>query len=358
MLSQYLCILSVVFAYSPVVKELQDLLNQNLTLKSQLEQAISASGDRGMDLDGFYQVVDAWNEGQAFNQSQSSALSQPFTAVIDTQMGADLGHVNEFVFWLRKFVMSRGAFLSTAESAVVVPSWEQVVNMSEFVIPAEGFTSYNSWFGRRIKAGARPIAGQNDHRVVVNPVDCTLWEELSETLATSEASLAVSSSSDKRLVIKDKGIDVNVYQLLNNSKFAKLFANGSAYRFTLFPVNYHHAHSPVSGTIVSCEVVGDVYFFSSFDPESQFRDSHRGIIIIDTQDHGLIAIILIAFSIVGSLLIAPHVTVGASVVKGQELATFLFGGSDVVLLFGASYPLLPPTTSAPLFMGAVFSYYQ
>lgn len=55
--------------------------------------------------------------------------------------------------------------------------------------------------------------------------------------------------------------------------------------------------------------------------------------IVETDGYGLVAIMPIGMSQVSSVCFEKEVQVGQRVEKGDMLGCFLFGGSDIVLLF-------------------------
>ena len=58
----------------------------------------------------------------------------------------------------------------------------------------------------------------------------------------------------------------------------------------------------------------------------------RDSIVLDT-DYGLVAIIPVGMSQVSSCNFTEGLSVGDKVEKGDELGYFLFGGSDIVMIF-------------------------
>ena len=69
----------------------------------------------------------------------------------------------------------------------------------------------------------------------------------------------------------------------------------------------------------------------------------RDCIILDTE-YGLVAILPIAMSQVSSCNFNENLNVGDYVKKGDELGYFLFGGSDIVMVFqnGVDFEFLVP----------------
>ena len=59
----------------------------------------------------------------------------------------------------------------------------------------------------------------------------------------------------------------------------------------------------------------------------------RGVVIVETNGGGLVAIVPVGMCQVSSVNFEDTVTVGAEVKKGDPLGYFLFGGSDIVMVF-------------------------
>ena len=58
-----------------------------------------------------------------------------------------------------------------------------------------------------------------------------------------------------------------------------------------------------------------------------------GGVIVETEDFGLVAVMPIGMALVSSVNFEPSVKPGAAVKKGDPLGWFLFGGSDMVMIF-------------------------
>ena len=65
--------------------------------------------------------------------------------------------------------------MDSNESLYVIKSWEDnnAINMSEYIIPDNGFQSFNQFFYRQIKPECRPICESSNPSVIVSPVDGT-----------------------------------------------------------------------------------------------------------------------------------------------------------------------------------------
>ena len=59
----------------------------------------------------------------------------------------------------------------------------------------------------------------------------------------------------------------------------------------------------------------------------------RDCVVIDTEEYGLVAVLPIGMSQICSCNWEDSVQVGAKVEKGDPMGYFLFGGSDIVMVF-------------------------
>ena len=67
------------------------------------------------------------------------------------------------------------------------------------------------------------------------------------------------------------------------------------------------------------------------DGESYQYNQERGLIVIDSPDVGLVAVLPIGMSFVSSVNLTAEK--GVRLQKGDEFGYFMFGGSDIVMLF-------------------------
>lgn len=72
----------------------------------------------------------------------------------------------------------------------------------------------------------------------------------------------------------------------------------------------------------------------------------RGCVIVDTEDFGLVAILPIGMSQICSVKFETSVQTGTRVKKGDMMGCFLFGGSDIVMIFQkkAGFVIKAPTS--------------
>src|SRR5215472_9668294 len=105
--------------------------------------------------------------------------------------------------------------------------------------------------------------------------------------------------------------------------------------------DYHRYHVPVFGEVKEVRKIhGRVYMnvirrsdggLDVVDGDTYQYNQERGLIVIDSPGVGLVAVLPIGMSVVSSVNLTPEV--GARLRKGDEFGFFMFGGSDVVMLF-------------------------
>jgi phosphatidylserine decarboxylase len=105
-------------------------------------------------------------------------------------------------------------------------------------------------------------------------------------------------------------------------------------------LTYHRYHTPVRGTILEKKVLtGDVFANVLRDNKgdlgaTDFTDyqfnQERGMLVMDTPV-GLVACLPIGMDVISSINFS--VDEGDYLNKGDEFGNFLFGGSDMIMLF-------------------------
>lgn len=241
--------------------------------------------------------------------------------------------------WCRDFADARGKFLETKESTVSVSKWvaDPSIHIEQYIVPPEGFKSFNDFFIRDLKPGARTVASPMDDSVMVAPTDCVL---------TMINPLTPETKIPTKLNQK-----LNVKELLKGSEYAKYFENGTAISCILLPNTYHHYHAVVSGRVVESreDVAGQysgIQDFGSFinagnigygSSYSVFENFRRGYFIIETAQYGHVAMIPVGLDTIGSVVFEDKVKkVNSSnpvyVSKGEKLGHFSYGGSLVITI--------------------------
>lgn len=244
--------------------------------------------------------------------------------------------------WLRLYSDEWGAFLSTEESwndeYYETVRKDPQMNMKEEWYGGQNiWKTFNEWFSRKlISPDVRPVGDS----AVVSPADSTpqgVWE--------------IDEDGD---FIQKEGVQI---KSANFTSVAQLIGPDSAYRdafkggtltHTFLNVNdYHRYHFPVDGTILEVQKIkatNGAGGITVWDPQSKryiLEDTipgwqmieTRDCVIIDTHDFGLAAVLPIGMSQICSCNWEDTVRVGAEVKKGDPMGYFLFGGSDIVMIF-------------------------
>lgn len=252
----------------------------------------------------------------------------------------------EIFNWSVRFIKERGRFMDSKESTFYLKEWLKFVgpSISDYIVPKGGYKTFNEFFSRSLNMAnnPRPISNPDDDSVLVASADTEInFIESNLTLKTS-------------LPVKTR--EINVTDLLNNSKFAKYFVGGTALSCVLMPTNYHRYHAPVGGLLVEGMDVPGIYngimdgehWFNegnigeSNTDFSIFEDFHRAYFIIKTKKYGYVAMIPVGLNTISSIhpsvvnkrsTYVPPGGTPVPVKKGEELGYFAYGGSLNILLF-------------------------
>ncbi len=246
-----------------------------------------------------------------------------------------------FSAWLVKYALALGEFLDTPDSwspeSELTFYASPYYNLHEYAKPHGGWRTFNQFFARHFKPGYRPVAAISDQQVITMPADSTFggqWEIRMDSTVTV------------------KNLNWKISELLEGSPYKNRFENGLFMHSYLSPTDYHRLHAPVAGKVLEARVIqGQVYqeveamevansdgkhrlkaqrIYGSMDVAGYQFAQTRGLIVLDTPI-GLVAVLPIGMSQVASVIITAEV--GITLRKGEELAYFQFGGSDVIVLF-------------------------
>lgn len=249
--------------------------------------------------------------------------------------------------WIRDYSNAWGDFLSTKES------WNDEYYQLQFRDKIFGmdtgwygdkniWTSYNDFFSRHlINKDVRPIGDAE----LVSPAD--------------SAPAGYWKIDENGFVKDDVRIKTHkVYEVGNilgeDSKYRNTFNGGTLTHTFLNVFDYHRYHFPIDGKIVEMKKIKGVNAVgghTSYDPETKLytldcEDTSwqiietRDSIVLDTE-YGLVAILPIGMSQICSCNFEENLKVGDKVHKGDPLGYFLFGGSDIVMIFEKDVEFLP-----------------
>ena len=132
----------------------------------------------------------------------------------------------------------------------------------------------------------------------------------------------------------------------HDSRYKDAFAGGTLTHTFLDVNDYHHYHSPVEGKLVELRTIPGVaagggytlwdneakrYYYVN-DMGFQMVET-RACAIIETKDFGLVAMLPVGMSQICSVNWNDTLKEGQWLKKGDDMGSFLFGGSDVIMVF-------------------------
>ncbi len=211
------------------------------------------------------------------------------------------------------------------------------VNMEEALqSDPKAYRSFNEFFTRPLKPGARPLATAAD--AVLCPADGVIS--------------AIGNIDDDSLIQAKRKRYSATALLGGDATRAALFRDGTFATVYLSPKDYHRVHSPLLGTLREMIYVpGKLYSVNQTTADhidNLFAINERVVCIFDTQ-HGPMAVVLVGAMIVAAVetvwagRVAPGFTAVTTqryeqgevvIAKGGELGRFLLG-STAIMLFGA-----------------------
>lgn len=213
-----------------------------------------------------------------------------------------------------------GKQMDKPKSVKKIPSFIEAadINISEAKKKVEEFTSFNDFFYRELKDGARPIDFSQD--VLTSPADgkILVFEDLEK---------------EKKFYIK--GDRFTLEEFFANKELAEKYRDGVFMIVRLAPIDYHRFHFPTDGVISKSKLVDGVYYsVSTHAIKKNFRilcENKREYSILKTERFGDIAMFEVGATMVGGIkqTYSPDTTVK----KGDEKGYFYFGGSTCVLVF-------------------------
>ncbi len=220
------------------------------------------------------------------------------------------------------------------------------------------YTTFNQFFTRELKSGARPIQAQSDVELV-SPVD---------------GAISASGPIEKGMVLQAKGCHYSVESLLGvGSDWAQYFQGGSFMTAYLSPRDYHRIHMPLSGTLRAMNYVPGKLFSVNQQAVSGidglFARNERTVCLFETA-YGRMAVVLVGAMLVGNMELVWHGEVNPAhsdqpahwqysndevqLNRGDELGRFNMGSTVIMLLEHPDFAWLPALKAEdPLLMGQV-----
>lgn len=198
------------------------------------------------------------------------------------------------------------------------------------------YKSFNDFFTRPLRVGARPLA----EAAFVCPVD---------------GAISQFGAIDDHHILQAKGHRFTTTELVGgDATLAAQFRHGCFANLYLSPKDYHRIHMPCDGKLVRMIYVPGALF--SVNPTTArgvpnlFARNERVVCVFESPEHGPFVMVLVGATIVGSMATVWHGVVNPPrmhkitewsyadqdvvLKKGEEMGRFLLG-STVVMLFRA-----------------------
>ena len=218
------------------------------------------------------------------------------------------------------------------------------VDMSEAANPdITSYQTFNDFFTRALKPGARPLADA----AWICPVD---------------GSISQFGATDRDQILQAKGHHYAITALVGgDDQLAEQFEHGKFATLYLSPKDYHRIHMPCEGRLMRMIYVPGTLF--SVNPVTArgvpglFSRNERVVCVFETR-RGPFVLTMVGATIVGSMVTVWHGTVNSPrpdrvqewhyqdrqlvLKQGEEMGRFMLG-STVVLLFPASTLVFNPS---------------
>jgi len=311
-----------------VVTELVTLLAERPELREALAAGIEAAAVPEIeDVDAFTDYVGAlvtWIPVEREAVPRVLRIHYVVNHAPDDALNRD----DDFAEWMSGLAEAWGAFLDSPASAAGIESFASMpdYNADDFVPGPSGWQTFNQFFARQMRPGQRPIEASSDDGVIVSPADAIFM-----------GSHPIGDAS----TITVKGVPWRIADLLDGSPYADAFEGGLYAHSFLRVTDYHRYHAPVGGVVREVRNVhGRVYIdvvrnedgsFSGANGDTYQFNQERGLVVIESPEVGLVALVPVGMSLISSVVLEPRV--GDVLRKGEEFGYFQFGGSDMVMLF-------------------------
>jgi len=324
---------------SPVVLELKALVERN-GWQDMFAEAIANAQAQNVPTIADVQGMEILNRlGEFYFFLQQEPVLSLQNEITPADQSPEL---TELSAWMVEYAKAWGTFLDTPES-ITAESLQTfydspMFRMDDYMQMPGGWRTFNQFFARHVRPGARPIEALNDDSVIVAAADSTFVG-------------AWPIDEDSRITVK--GVNWSVLELLEGSEYADRFEGGTFTHAFLSTTDYHRLHVPVGGEVLESRVIlGQVYLdvlavadeatgttrietVRHLDVQDatgyQFAQA-RGLIVIDSPV-GLVAVLPIGMAQVSSVIMTADV--GRTLHKGEEFSYFQFGGSDHIMVFEA-----------------------
>ncbi|MDR5806760.1 phosphatidylserine decarboxylase family protein [Caballeronia sp. LZ019] len=339
---------------SSVIDEFASFIREDPVIRMNFARAIDEALAEGFELgyaniDECLQMLDAiLTYAPPF--SESSLIHCPVNAILDWPMVMPSGYAlfrdPAFNRHMKRVLNVWSGYLSGPYSRVHLntdapngwfsPEADSKIGLSQFLCDPEkpywGFSSWNHFFTREFRPGARPVAQPANDKIIVSACEASPYNIKHDVKLKDE------------FWIKSQPYSLKEIFTAKETALAERFVGGSIYQAFLSAFYYHRWHAPVSGTVVKAYLVDGTYYS---DAESEGEDpgglndsqgyisavAARAVIVIQCDDPaiGEVGCVFIGMAEVSSCMI--EALPGQRVRKGDELGYFQYGGSSMCLIF-------------------------
>ncbi len=345
--------------YRPSVAALADHIRMNGILRMHVTKMIQQVPEKhrtihSVDellrtLNHIVQTAPAYNDDPA--KRNTFPISTLFVHMMFTSSGREAWENSKFNELIRGVLQEWCEYLDSPASCDVLntgpygwlsPSAVKLNKLDEFVIPDKsaphwGFTSWNAYFHRQIRDEVRPLAGENDPRVIVSANDGTIYK--------------ISRGAKKFADFWIKSQPYSLFNVLDHHPMVDRFVGGDVFQSFLSGANYHRWRSPIAGRIIDTKLVtgncggSNSLMFSEleamgFDPTggtwSQGYEASvntRGLVFIESDNPTIGVVVVVPIGITEISSVTISVNPGDRVGKGDELGYFSYGGSSMCVIF-------------------------
>jgi phosphatidylserine decarboxylase len=197
------------------------------------------------------------------------------------------------------------------------------VNMSEAVnSDIASYKSFNDFFTRQLKEGARPLANAD----FICPVD---------------GAISQFGAIQKDQIFQAKNHNYSTLALVGgNSNLANKFENGHFACLYLSPKDYHRIHMPCDGVLKTMTYVpGDLFSVNpttAANVPNLFARNERIVCEFESEKHGTFVMVLVGATIVGSMATVWHEAEGHIInpPRSSNIRTWTYDDKNIVLKQG------------------------
>ncbi len=227
------------------------------------------------------------------------------------------------------------------------------VDLSECEVPSGGFRTFNEFFTRPLREGARPLDA--DPSAILSPADGKIED---------------AGPIDDRAELLVKGRPYQVGELIGSEEEGRRLAGGSFVVVYLSPRDYHRVHAPVTGEItLGRHIGGTLYPVNRIGVEHVprlFAKNERVVMTQSTARFGDVVTVMVGALVVGGIVVSFDKTLVSrrgpargevrydpppQLARGQELGSFELGSTAIVLIPAQAQATLSVTPGQSIRMG-------